>query len=86
MKNGLFIDRHCTRRWYKDDVLHRTDGPAIEYVDGSASWFVNGARHRVDGPAYIYLGKFQLWYYQGVKINCSSQKEFERILNLKAFW
>jgi hypothetical protein len=31
--------------------LHRLDGPAIEYTDGSKSWWVNGKRHRLDGPA-----------------------------------
>ena len=86
MRDGLEVDKYHTKRWWKDGALHRIDGPAVEYTDGSASWYLNGERHRIDGPAYIYIGKFQLWYYQGVKINCSSQKGFERILNLKAFW
>ena len=26
--------------------LHRLDGPAIEYADGTKSWWLNGKRHR----------------------------------------
>ena len=29
MKNGLHIDEDGTKRWYLNDKLHRTDGPAI---------------------------------------------------------
>ena len=30
-------------RWRNaDGELHRTDGPAVEYPNGSRSWFVNG--------------------------------------------
>ena len=40
--------------WYKDEemtILHRGDGPAIEWADGTKYWFLNGKRHRIDGPA-----------------------------------
>jgi hypothetical protein len=33
-------------------VLHREDGPAIEYSDGTKIWIRYGKRHREDGPAY----------------------------------
>jgi hypothetical protein len=42
MKNGLIIDKYGTCRYYKDDLLHREDGPAIEYADGSKWWCLNG--------------------------------------------
>ena len=29
----------------KQGELHRTDGPAIEYADGSKEWYLNGKRH-----------------------------------------
>jgi hypothetical protein len=53
------------RFWYRsvaEDILHRTDGPAVEYADGNKEWWLNGER-----------------------INCNSQKEFERYLGLIAF-
>ena len=28
--------------WYLNDELHREDGPAIEWADGSKSWYLNG--------------------------------------------
>ena len=31
-------------RWYLNDKLHREDGPACEWDDGSKSWFLNGQR------------------------------------------
>jgi hypothetical protein len=28
--------------WYNNDVVHREDGPAIEYTTGNKSWYING--------------------------------------------
>jgi hypothetical protein len=46
----------------KDGQLHRTDGPAVECIDGSKEWFINWKRHRVDGPAIELLNGFKAWY------------------------
>ena len=32
------------KEWYKDGRLHREDGPAIEYANGSKHWYLNGKR------------------------------------------
>lgn len=74
--------------WYFHGKLHRIGGPALEYVDlNYREWSVNGRLHRLDGPA-IEDGKDNryLWYYYGKRLPVSSQKEFEQILKLKAFW
>jgi hypothetical protein len=42
--------------------LHRDDGPATIYPDGSQYWYRNGKLHRDDGPAIIYPDGTQLWY------------------------
>ena len=42
MKDGLNIDNGGTKRWYLNDEFHRTDGPAIEYIDGDKAWYLNG--------------------------------------------
>ncbi len=58
----------------------------IEYIDGYQSWWLNDKRHREDGPALILENGSKEWWYKGSRIECSSQKEFERMLRLKAFW
>jgi hypothetical protein len=30
------------KEWFLNDLLHREDGPAIEWIDGSKEWFLNG--------------------------------------------
>ena len=42
------------KMYYKDPnlrIVHRVDGPAIEYADGSEAWYLNNQLHRVGGPA-----------------------------------
>tara|TARA_R110000868_G_scaffold292475_2_gene552961 strand:- start:337 stop:819 length:483 start_codon:yes stop_codon:yes gene_type:complete len=44
--------------YYKDPhfrIVHRVDGPAIEYADGSEAWYLNHELHRVGGPAITLL-------------------------------
>lgn len=84
MKSVMIQYTGC-KCWWLNERLHREDGPAIEYADGSKWWYINGQLHRTDGPA-LDDGNFKLWYYQGTKIDCKSQFEFERYLRLKAFW
>ena len=30
------------RYWYLNDKLHRENGPAVEYADGTKVWYLNG--------------------------------------------
>lgn len=49
---------------YQDEtgLLHRLDGPAVEWSDGYKAWYVNGKRHRIGGPAIIWAdGGKQNW-------------------------
>jgi len=64
-KNGLFVDRYGTKRWYMNGKLHRDDGPAIEYADGSKFWYMNDKLHRVDGPTVEYANGSKHWYHNG---------------------
>lgn len=36
--------------WEKNGLLHREDGPAIEYANGGKEYWVNGVWHRADAP------------------------------------
>ena len=51
--------------WRLDGKLHRLDGPAVEYAEGTKDWYVNGKRHREDGPAYEDADGSKDWYVNG---------------------
>ena len=42
-------------------ILHREDGPALEYYDGEKRWFINGKLHRKDGPAIEFADGSKYW-------------------------
>jgi hypothetical protein len=48
--------------WWQNNQLHRTNGPAIEYSNGTRSWYQNGQYHRIDGPAIEYPNGNKIWY------------------------
>ena len=62
MKNGLIINGYGTKCYFLNDMLHREDGPAIEFSNGTKYWYINGERHREDGPAVIFSNGDK-WYY-----------------------
>ena len=51
-----------TKHWYRNDQLHREDGPAVEYANGDKFWFRNNQRHREDGPAIEFANGHKSWY------------------------
>ena len=53
--------------------LHRLDGPAIEYTDGSKWWYQNGQRHCMDGHAIEYANGEKRWYIHDKKL---TEQEF----------
>ena len=56
--------------YYKDEaclILHREDGPAIDYKNGYKAWFLNGKCHRDDGPAVEYRFGTKEWWLNNVK-------------------
>lgn len=44
-----------------DGRMHRTDGPAATWPDGTEVWFFDGKVHRTDGPAATRVDGFQSW-------------------------
>ena len=53
-RNGLIIDENGTKRWYKDDKLHRdNDLPAVIYADGTQKWYVDGSYIKSTGSCPI---------------------------------
>lgn len=55
--------------WINDNnLLHRTDGPALVWSDGSSFWYSNGLLHREDGPAAIWPDGTLEWFLNGKQI------------------
>lgn len=51
-----------TKKWHKNGVFHRDDGPSIEWADGDKYWHKNGVLHREDGPAIeININSNRTW-------------------------
>ena len=67
MKNGKEIDEYGTEYWYKDDALHREDGPAVISPFGDSFWYKNGIHHRDDGPAVIWNDYSLEWFLDGLR-------------------
>ena len=64
----IYIDKHGNKFYYKGKemkILHREDGPAIEYPDGYKEWRLNGELHREDGPAVEYADGSKSWLLNG---------------------
>ena len=43
----IHINKYGHKHYYSDremEILHREDGPAVEYADGRESWYINGKR------------------------------------------
>jgi hypothetical protein len=59
--------------WYLNGLLHREDGPAIEYGNGDKYWYLNGKLHREDGPAIEWADGDKYWWLNG---KCLTEEEF----------
>ena len=59
-ENGTF--------WRLNGKVHREDGPASEYANGTRHWYRNGKRHREDGPAVEWANGEKHWYLKGCYI------------------
>jgi hypothetical protein len=69
------IDKYGSKFYFKDkamNILHREDGPAIEYASGTKAWVLNNRLHREDGPACEYADGSKYWYLNGM--NCTEQE------------
>ncbi len=71
------------KREYKNQLgqYHRTDGPAVEYSNGSKEWWINGKLHRENGPAII-LGNGVKWWFLN-DIEYSEEEYQEELIKLK---
>lgn len=80
---GKFVLYH-----FVNGLLHREDGPAIEWESGNQYWYYNDVQHRVDGPAIIYSDGRKTWMLNG-KICWSAEEHFNSLTpeqQIKAIW
>lgn len=74
-------DHLGTWRWFKDGVLHRENGPAIEWDDGDKYWYKNNVLHREAGPAIECVNPNDNQYYLDGAFKTKAQ--FDSIINKK---
>ncbi|TAL29525.1 MAG: hypothetical protein EPN97_13270 [Alphaproteobacteria bacterium] len=55
--------------YYRNNVLHRDGGPAIECKNGDRHWYDNGMRHRVEGPAVELAKGGKEWWVKAIKMS-----------------
>ena len=60
-KKDIFGDK----RYYLNGLLHKEDGPAVEWSTGIKVWYKNGKLHREDGPAVEYINGDKFWWLNG---------------------
>ena len=68
-KYYVTVDDLGNSHWYKGakcKVLHRENGPAVEFANGHKEWRQNGQRHRIDGPAIECTDGSTYWYQNGL--------------------
>lgn len=58
-----------TKSWWRNEKLHRTNGPAYEGADGSKGWWVNDELHRIDGPAIENADGSKEWWLKDKKLS-----------------
>ena len=65
----VIVDNDGTTRWYNQaGELHRENGPALEFENGSKSWWKHGKRHREDGPAVEWADGDKEWWLNGGQV------------------
>lgn len=61
----FYIYHNGNEVWYKNNLVHRENGPAIIHNDYCEQYLYNGNLHRTDGPAMIRYDGHQAYYYHG---------------------
>ena len=65
----IVVDYEGTHRYYNPaGELHRDNGPAVVYPDGSKLWVIRNTLHREDGPAIERADGRHWWYLDGVML------------------
>ena len=72
--NGYELDKNGDKIWRNfAGQYHRTDGPAVEFANGTKYWYIHDKLHRTNGPAIERANGSKYWYFKGKQI---SKKKF----------
>jgi len=67
------------RMWWFGGKLHREDGPAVEWANGTKEWCIDNDNHRIGGPSIEFgdgnnnhfaidgRGKFEKEYWRTLR-------------------
>jgi hypothetical protein len=78
----IYTDQYGTKLYFRrDGSLHRENGPAVEYADGSKFWYRDGQCHREDGPAAEWASGVKSWFLNGKQY---LEAEFNAAISAKA--
>lgn len=71
--------------WYKNNLINRVDGPAVEYPY-KKEWWINGYKHRIGAPAVVHNNGETEWWLNGERYDEEDYKEnvsfFIKVKNL----
>lgn len=73
------------KSYYKNKLLHREDGPAVEYKNGTKEWYKEGKLHREGGPAIEQADGRKEWYKEG-ELHREDGPAIERVDGTKQCW
>ena len=59
------VDAKGNIHWLCGLRKHRTDGPAVEWANGTKEWYQDDLRHRIDGAAIEYANGRKEWWQNG---------------------
>ena len=68
-KYEFIVDDDGDKEWFLNGKRHRTDGPAVEWVEGGKAWYIEGEIHRTDGPALVGADGTKRWYLNGKQLS-----------------
>ena len=63
MKPTYKIDANDNKYWYLNGKLHREDGPAIDYINGSKHWYLNNKKINCQSQEeFLKIMKYRLFW------------------------
>ena len=57
------VDQYGNKGWYLNGHLHREDGPAVEWADGSKRWLLHGKPVHPETLVDLHLSLGVFCYY-----------------------
>ncbi len=63
-QSHMHVNEFGGKEWRLRGELHRIDGPAAEWLNGTKMWYQHNKLHREDGPAIENANGNKQWYLQ----------------------